>query len=71
MKILVHAKPKAKANSIEQLSPTEFKISVTSPPTKGLANKAISKIIAEYFNVAPLSVHLIVGASSKHKIFEF
>ena len=63
MKIFVHAKPKAKTNSIEQISPTEFKISVTAPPVKGMANKAMAKIIAEYFNIAPSSVHLIVGAS--------
>jgi len=71
MKIFIHAKPKAKTNSIEQISPTEFKVSVTAPPVKGMANKAIVKIIAEHFSVASSSVRLVVGASSKHKIFEF
>ena len=71
MKIFVIAKPKARENSIEQISQTEFKISTTAPPTKGLANKAIAKIIAKHFGIAPSSVRLVIGDSSQRKIFEF
>ena len=70
MKIFVKAKPAAKEDKIEKLSETHFTISVTEPPVQGKANRAIAKIISDYFKVPPSQVKLVSGFSSKQKIFE-
>ncbi|MCL5407229.1 MAG: DUF167 domain-containing protein [Patescibacteria group bacterium] len=70
MKIFVFAKPRAKNNLVQKIDENHFEVSVTAPPIKGLANKAISKLLAEYFNVSKSEVKLISGFSFKNKIFE-
>lgn len=84
MKIFVKAKPGAKEEKIEPPVPKLwqakenntsndkewFIISVKEPPTQGKANKAIAKVLAEYFKVSNSQVRLVSGFSSKQKIFE-
>jgi len=70
MKILVLAKPKKKNAYIEQVSETEYLVSVKEPPVDGKANQAIIKSLSNYFGVSPSQVTLISGHTSKKKIFE-
>jgi uncharacterized protein YggU (UPF0235/DUF167 family) len=77
MKIFVTAKPNSNEEKIEKngslndaKSGAHFLISVTEPPIKGLANRAIEKVLSEYFKVPFSSVRLISGFSSKQKTFE-
>jgi uncharacterized protein YggU (UPF0235/DUF167 family) len=70
MKIFVQAKPNAREEKIEQMEDAvHFRIAVREPSVKGLANYAIAKTLATYFHVAPSSVQLISGFSSKQKFF--
>jgi len=84
MKIFVKAKAGAKENKI--IPPPQklwtdkkekggqekewFIISVKEPPVSGKANKAIIKLLSEYFNTPASQITLLSGASSKNKIFE-
>lgn len=82
MRIIVKAKPGSKQEKIEKITQPSFnfgdkdieldiyKVWVKEPPVQGRANVAISKLLAEYFNVSPSQVRLVSGASSKQKIFE-
>lgn len=84
MKIFVKAKPGAKETKVvppaqklwqtdvnEKSSEKEwFKVSVKELAIQGRANTAITKVLAEYFKVAPSQVRLISGATSKQKVFE-
>ena len=70
MKIFVHAKPDAYEQKVEQLDATHYRVAVVEPPVKGRANLAITKALAAHFNVAPTSVRLVSGFSSKTKVFE-
>lgn len=70
IKIFVKAKPRAKENKIEEIDETHFKVLVVSPPVKGLANKEIIGLLADYFDVSKSEVKLISGFSSKNKNFE-
>ncbi len=81
MKIFVKAKPNAKEQEVEKISPPSselrragdtyyFAIAVKEPPINGLANEAIAKALAEYFGVARSRVRLISGFSFKQKVFE-
>ena len=70
MKIFVKAKPGSKEEKIEKISDNSFIVWVKEPPIKGLANQAITRTLAVYFNASPSRVELVSGFSSKHKLFE-
>jgi uncharacterized protein (TIGR00251 family) len=70
MKIFVRAKPSSKEERIKKIDEINFIVSVIEPPRDGKANKAIIKVIASYFKVAPSCVNLVSGFSSKQKVFE-
>lgn len=70
MKIFVKAKPLAKEEKIEKIDEINFIVAVKEPPKGGKANRAITKALALYFNVAPSQVRLVSGSSSRQKVFE-
>ncbi len=47
-----------------------YKVSVKEAPVAGKANDAIVRVLAEYFEVGVGRVRLVVGQTSKQKIFE-
>lgn len=69
MKILVHAKPSSKRESIEKISENEFKIEVKEPPDKDKANSRIIKILSKEFKVSASRIK-IKNPSSRKKIVE-
>lgn len=69
MKITVFAKPRASENKIEQLGTNEFKVFVTAPPVKGLANQKIIEVLADHFNVSKSQIALTNGSLSHIKTF--
>jgi uncharacterized protein YggU (UPF0235/DUF167 family) len=69
MKIIVKAKVKAKIEQVEKVEDI-YHISVKSVPIDGKANVAIKKALAKYFDVAPSRISLIIGQTSKQKVFE-
>ncbi len=47
-----------------------YEVWVKSPPTKGLANKELIKVLANYFNIKPHNLRLVKGLTSPQKIVE-
>ncbi|MEK7624696.1 MAG: DUF167 domain-containing protein [Patescibacteria group bacterium] len=70
MKIFVKAKPNAKEDKIEKISENNYFVSVKEPPVKGAANRAIIKILAEYFQKPYSRINIISGYASRQKIIE-
>jgi len=70
MKISIIAKPNKKEEKIEEIGENEFRVFVKATAKKGKANRAVIKILAEYFNVAKSDINIISGLNSKHKIIE-
>lgn len=70
MKLFVTAKPNAREAKLEETDETHFVVSVTEPPIKGKANRAIIAALADRFGVAPSRVSLVSGFSSRQKVFE-
>lgn len=70
MKIFVQAKPGAKKECVEEIDSTHFSISVKEPPRQGLANRAIARALAEYFDVSLSRLRLVSGFASRQKVFE-
>jgi len=70
MKIFVKAKPLSRATKIEKVDDNHFIVWVKEPPFKGLANKAIIKIISDYFFVQADEVKIVSGFTSSNKLIE-
>ncbi|NUQ57055.1 MAG: DUF167 domain-containing protein [Candidatus Paceibacter sp.] len=70
MKISVKVKPRAKKESVEKISETEFVVSVKEPPVDGRANWAVCRALGDYFGVSPSRVSILSGQSGKNKVVE-
>src|SRR3989344_1329327 len=70
MRINIKAKPNSHEEKVVKISGTEFIVSVKEPPVHGLANKAIIKALADYFNVAQVRVRIVSGYTSRQKAVE-
>lgn len=68
MKISVKAKPNSSEEKITKLDDSSFVISVKEPPINGLANKAIMKVLREYFHTP--NVRIVSGYTSRNKIIK-
>ncbi|MEX1014059.1 MAG: DUF167 domain-containing protein [Candidatus Paceibacterota bacterium] len=69
-KIYIQVKTNAKEKKVEKLQEDKFKVSVTESPEKGKANKAVIKVLADYFDVSQNRVEIKAGHTSKSKIIE-
>lgn len=67
MEITVKVIPGSKRSQITKVSGI-YLIRVTAPPVKGEANKAMIKLLAQYFKVAKSEIDIIKGLTSKTKI---
>ena len=68
MKIIVRAKPNSKEEKIEKVEEEHFVVSVKEPPINGLANRAIIKVLAEYFGVSKSNIRIVSGWNSRQKV---
>lgn len=70
-KVSVQVKPGSKKGPAIQASLTgELLVYVREPAIDGKANKAVAKLLAEYFDVPKSHVQIISGHKSKLKRFE-
>lgn len=70
MKIQVRAKTNQRLVSIVPVSADDLIVSVKATPIDGRANKEIIKLLAKYYNVPQKEVRLVMGATSKNKVFD-
>jgi hypothetical protein len=70
MKIFVKVCPKSKLEKVEKKSETNFRVRVKEVPEKGKANKAVLRVLADYFNIAESKIRIVSGSTSKIKIIE-
>jgi len=70
MKIYVKVKPNSKLEKIEQIDKDHFAISVKELPIEGRANRAVIRVLADYFKISPYQIDIIFGRTSRQKIIE-
>ena len=66
MIITVRLQPKSSQNRLEQDGET-YKAWVSAPPVDGAANEALIKLVAKHFGVAPSTVEIVKGHTSRTK----
>ena len=68
MLVTVHIQPNAKKNEVVSwLDDSTMKVRVTAPAKEGRANKALIKILSDYFKTSKTSIELVRGATTKIK----
>jgi len=70
MRIYVKVSPRSSKNEVVNISEGEYKVKLIAPPVDGQANDMLTKVLAEYFNVAKSCVRIIGGKSAKTKIID-
>ncbi len=70
MLIRVKAKPNSKKEGITKLDENYYEVRVSAPPVKGMANRRIAELLAEYFGVPKSKVKLVKGGTSREKVFQ-
>lgn len=70
MRITVATKPGRKRESIRQIDASRYEISVTAQPEHGKANEAVRQMLSDHFHIAKSRISLLMGASSRVKVFE-
>ncbi len=70
MQIFVTAKTSARQTVVKKKDESHFDVSVKEAPLENRANKAITRALADYFDIAPSRISLVRGEKSKQKVFE-
>jgi len=68
MRIFVTVKPRAREESVERVGEHEYVVKVSAPPKDGKANRAVEKLLAEYFGVPTSRVTIVSGHASRRKV---
>ena len=68
MRINVKAKPDSNENKVEKIDDLNFVVYVKDPPVQGRANRAIIKLLSEYFHTS--RVRIVSGHISRNKSIE-
>jgi len=64
----VKVQPQAHKRKVEKISPSEYKVCVFSPPSKGKANREVIETLASHFNLPPSRVKILRGEKSRQKL---
>ena len=67
LSLALHVQPKASKNRIAGLHGQDLKLTVTAPPSDGKANKAVIKILADFFAIPKTAVTIKSGLQSRKK----
>lgn len=70
MRIEVEVKLHAKNERVEKAGPNFFRVYVNAKPVDGEANERIIELLSEYFGKPKSFISLVLGVTSKKKIFE-
>lgn len=70
MIIIVSVHPSAQTEGIVHQGGHILKVKVKAPAKRGLANKALIKLLAAHFNIDPAGIKIKQGLNRRNKIIE-
>ena len=70
MKVTFIAHPNSKKSRVDKDLLGDLHVYVSEPTLEGKANKAIVKVIAEYFKMKKSEVRIVTGLKGKRKVVE-
>ena len=69
MIISIRVIPNAKKSRVVEKE-NSLKVYVTAPPIDNKANKAVIKMLSDYFNTRKKSINIVKGMHSRNKVIE-
>jgi uncharacterized protein (TIGR00251 family) len=60
-------KTNSKKQGIEKLADDRFKVSLTSEPEKGKANRELLEVLSKFFGIYQSRIDIVSGKTSKRK----
>ncbi len=70
MRIQVRVITRTSSEKIEKLNEGQYKAWLTKAPVKGEANKALVKLLADYFSVSQSAIEIVGGKTSRDKMVD-
>ncbi|MDD4761569.1 MAG: DUF167 domain-containing protein [Candidatus Pacebacteria bacterium] len=70
MRFNVSIIPNSKIEKIEALDENSFRVKVRAKPIEGEANRALIRLLSDYFHAPKSSIRIIQGFNSKFKVIE-
>jgi len=70
MLIRVKVFPKAKKREVIPKTEDRFEVLVKAKPQKGEANREVTQLLVDYFQVPEKSIKLVRGSKRRNKLFE-
>jgi len=70
MFIKIRVFPCSKKEEIIKRSSDSFDVKIREKPEKGLANKAVMRVVSSFFSVPQASIKIIKGGKKRSKILE-
>jgi uncharacterized protein (TIGR00251 family) len=67
--VRVRVFPRSHGNAISGIANGQLRVQTTTAPTDGKANRAVARILADAFGVAPSGVSLRHGSKNRDKVF--
>jgi len=61
---------RAKKEEIEKVSENNYRIKVSPPPEKGMANKRVIELLSEKFDIKKKDIRIVSGETNSRKIIE-
>jgi uncharacterized protein (TIGR00251 family) len=69
-RLRVHVTPAARQEEIVGWHGDSLRVKVRAQPEKGRANRAVLRLLARHLRVAPASLSIVRGATSRAKLVE-
>ena len=66
--ISVRVQPRANSNEVLEVRNGQLLVRTTAAPADGKANKAVIKLLAEFFGTAPSRIRLVRGRKQRNKV---
>ncbi len=70
MIIKIRVKANSKVESVKKTNEREYCLRVKAQPHEGKANKAVIKLLSEFFDIPKSMVIILKGDTNKNKIIE-
>lgn len=69
MIVSVRVTSRSGRSSIDGVVDGRLRVRTTAPPADGAANKAVIRLLSDYFGIAPSRIRLVSGMTQRNKRF--
>jgi uncharacterized protein (TIGR00251 family) len=66
--VTVRVKPGSSRDEVVEEADGVLVVRVTAPPAEGRANKAVRRLVAKHYGIAPSRVEIVRGQAARQKV---